>query len=71
MTSALELFVLNLLTRDIYASESKTGKALKDAILRELGHLTSQIVDKAITDQGTVESVDGNRARELNRSHLF
>ena len=45
---------VNFLSKDIYAGDSETIKTLKDAILRELGHLTSPIVDKAITDQGTV-----------------
>ena len=44
---------------NIYADDSKTITELKDAIFRELGHLTSQLVDKAITESGTVRLLVG------------
>ena len=36
----------------MHDDDSKITTELKDVILRELGRLTSQIVDKAITDPG-------------------
>ena len=44
----------SFLNEDTYADDSRTITELMNAIFIKLGHLTSQIVDKAITDLGTV-----------------
>ena len=52
--SSLHFFFWNFLNEDIYADDFKTIKELKDAIVSELGHSHSQIVDKSHTDQVTI-----------------
>ena len=53
-TRQQQLFFWNFLDEDIYNDDSKIITELRDVIVEELRRLTSQIVDRAINDPGTV-----------------
>ena len=52
-TSYLHFFFWNFLNEEICADDFKTIKKLKDAIVSEISHSHSQMVDRPLTDQGT------------------
>ena len=52
--SPLHFLFWNFLNEDIHADDFKKIKELKDAIVSELDHPHSHIVDKSLTGQGAI-----------------